>query len=264
LTELWIRYEFSGSTPNHLFRQYRKQDFPSYSDWGEHQKQNEKLMILTCYLVYSAEPFPSRNITVIVLEMMPLNHPTSKDAWPHAPPHRLSESGIYMVTVGTYGKQHLLTTSAKLQSIQDGLIKYAVQYGWIIEAWAVFSNHYHFVGRSSIPKEGDSVNLSQFLGHFHTKSATWLNKQDQVSGRKVWHNFWETRLTHQKSYLARLNYVHQNPVKHGLTTVANQYPFCSARKFESSAPASRIKSIYSIKTDRLKVIDDYEPVWLPE
>jgi REP element-mobilizing transposase RayT len=40
-----------------------------------------------------------------------------------------------------------------------------------------------------------------------------------------WHNFWETRLTHEGSYLARLNYVHQNPLKQGLVEVAKQYPW---------------------------------------
>ena len=35
-----------------------------------------------------------------------------------------------------------------------------------------------------------------------------------------------------KSYLARLNYVHQNPVKHGLVRVANQYRWCSAAWLE--------------------------------
>jgi putative transposase len=36
------------------------------------------------------------------------------------------------------------------------------------------------------------------------------------------YEFWDTRLTFEKSWFARLNYVHQNPVKHGLVPVANQ------------------------------------------
>ena len=59
------------------------------------------------------------------------------------------------------------------------------------------------------------------LGVLHTRTASWVNRLDKTSSRKVWHNFWETKLTYQKSYLARLNYVHQNPVKHGLAAMAN-------------------------------------------
>src|SRR6185295_13265442 len=44
---------------------------------------------------------------------------------------------------------------------------------------------------------------------------------DNATGRQVWYNFWDTKLTFENSYLARLNYVHQNPVKHGLVCIAN-------------------------------------------
>ncbi len=98
------------------------------------------------------------------------------------------------------------------------------------------------------------------LGLLHEKTAKWINRLDRSRGRQIWHNFWETKLTYHKSYLARLNYVHQNPVKHGLVVVANQYPWCSARWFERIARPAQVKTIYSLKTDRLKVYDEYEPV----
>jgi putative transposase len=66
-----------------------------------------------------------------------------------------------------------------------------------------------------------------------------------------------TKLTFERSYLARLNYVHQNPVKHGLVKVANQYPWCSAAWFERTASPAAVKTIYSFKTDKLKIDDDY-------
>ena len=80
----------------------------------------------------------------------------------------------------------------------------------------------------------------------------------QAPGRQVWFNFRETKLTHQRSYLARLNYVHQNAVKHGLVPVACQYPWCSAAWFEHTASAAMVKSIYRFKTDRIQVADEFE------
>jgi putative transposase len=75
----------------------------------------------------------------------------------------------------------------------------------------------------------------------------------------VWHNYWETRLTYQRSYLARLNYVHQNPVKHGLVPVASQYRWCSAAWFERTASTAQVKSIYRFKVDQVRVRDDFDP-----
>ena len=71
------------------------------------------------------------------------------------------------------------------------------------------------------------------------------------------------QLTYEKSYLARLNYVHQNPVKHGLVRVPSLYPWCSASWFERTAKPAQVKTIYRFKTDRLKILDDYDvaPEW---
>jgi putative transposase len=54
-----------------------------------------------------------------------------------------------------------------------------------------------------------------------------------------------------------LNYVHQNAVKHGLVTLANQYPWCSAPWFESNARCGFVKSVYSFKTNHINVPDDF-------
>ena len=66
-------------------------------------------------------------------------------------------------------------------------------------------------------------------------------------------------MTYEKSYLARLNYTHQNAVKHGLVPVADQYPWCSAAWFERTATPAQVKVIYSFKTERLEVHDEYTP-----
>jgi len=57
--------------------------------------------------------------------------------------------------------------------------------------------------------------------------------------------------------MVRLNYVHQNPVKHGLVTVANKYSWCSAAWFERIASPATVKSIYSFRTDKINIYDDY-------
>jgi len=183
----------------------------------------------------------------------------SEIPWPHAPPHRLVENGTYFVTVGTYLKAHHFKMVQRLDVLQRGLLSVAQDFSWNLEAWAIFSNHYHFVANSETDS-GDASTLSQMLGVLHTRTANWVNKLDDTPGRKVWHNFWETQLTHHNSYLARLNYVHQNPVKHGLVPVANQYPWCSARWLERVASPAIVRSIYRFKINRVRACDDFRPV----
>lgn len=185
-----------------------------------------------------------------------------KVSWPHAPLHQLSESGTYFVTVGTYRKEHHFRGAERLRVLHRGLLKTTHDFDWRLEAWAVFSNHYHFIAHSPA-SEDEAQSLSRMLGLLHEKTAKWINRLDHAPGRQVWHNFRETRLTYEKSYLARLNYVHQNPVKHGLVLVASQYPWCSASWFERVARPAQVKTIYSFKVDQLRAYDEYEvaPEW---
>jgi putative transposase len=157
--------------------------------------------------------------------------------WPHAPEHRLGEAGTYFVTAATYQKAHHFRGSARLEVVHRGLLTVARDFGWRLEAWAVFSNHYHLVGHS--PRDAET--LRAMLAKLHERTAKWVNKLDATPGRKVWHNFHDTRLTFEKSYLARLSYTHRNAVRHGLVPVANQYPWCSAAWFERVATPAEVK-----------------------
>ncbi len=119
----------------------------------------------------------------------------------------------------------------------------------------MFSNHYHFVGHAL----DDASPLKRFLTHLHADTAREINRRDDKLGRQVWYNFWDTELTFEKSYLARLNYVHQNAVKHGLVPVASQYRWCSAAWFERTATPAQVKTIYRFKTDTIRIQDDFAP-----
>jgi len=133
----------------------------------------------------------------------------------------------------------------------------AADAGWQLEAWAVFPNHYHFVAHS--PERDDGAKgLSTMLAQLHRKTAIWVNGLDDAKGRHVWHNFWETKLTYERSYLARLNYCRQNAVKHGVVRVANQYRWCSAAWFERTATAAQVKTVYGFRVDEMSVKDDYD------
>ena len=178
--------------------------------------------------------------------------------WPHAPTHQLAEGGTYFVTASTYQKEHHFRGPDRLAVLHRGLLKLAAQSGWHLEAWSVFSNHYHFVAHSPADTT-DASSLTAMLTELHSKTSIWVNRLDRTPGRQVWFNFRDTRLSFRQSYLARLNYVHQNPVRHGLVPVANRYPWCSAAWFERTASVAQVKSIYRFKTDQVRVDDDFEP-----
>ena len=107
-----------------------------------------------------------------------------------------------MVTAGTYGKIRYFSEPERLNVLTSRLMEYAKQYDWHLQAWAVLSNHYHFIGSSSNP-----ASLKEFICSLHTDTARHVNDLDKTTNRKVWYQYWDSHISYQKSYYARLNTV---------------------------------------------------------
>jgi putative transposase len=176
-----------------------------------------------------------------------------RESWPHAPPHYFTPKGVYLITAATLHRKQLFDSNAKLNLLRDTTFALAKNYQLILQAWAFFPNHYHLV----LSFENSATTHRIFVRHLHRELAERLNRMDTTARRRVMYEFWDTHLTFEKSWLARLNYVHHNAVKHGIVPVANQYPWCSAAWFESNARSGFVKSVYSFKTDAIKVPDDF-------
>ena len=129
-----------------------------------------------------------------------------------------------MVTCGTYLKLHHFHCAERLRYLCQYLLRLAVDYNWDVQAWAIFPNHYHFVALAS----PESRPLRSLIKTFDSDTAFAANQWDGVQGRKVWYQYWETELTYQRSYYARLSYVHRNAVLHGLVREPSLHPWCSA------------------------------------
>ena len=173
--------------------------------------------------------------------------------WPHAPKHWLFEPGIYMVTTGTYDKRPHLNTPDRRDFFNESLFAYAEEFGWSLKAWAILANHYHFIAASPT----NPNNLGKFLGKLHMKTAQTLNEEDASPRRKVWFQYWDSHITFEKSYLARLHYVHCNPAKHGVIDYAENYRWCSASWFARNATPAFVQTVKSFKTDQLDIPGDY-------
>lgn len=176
--------------------------------------------------------------------------------WPHAPIHRLEHRGTYIVTCATYRHEHYFRSAPRLTLLHNSLLALANEYGWLLQAWAVFSNHLHFVAVSpEVP-----ATLRRLMTHLKGDTARRVNQLDATPGRTVWYQYRDTLLTNQRSYMARLRYVAENPVHHRLVADACTYPWCSAAWFRNTASRSFYESVARFKIDGVHVADDFEPV----
>jgi putative transposase len=160
--------------------------------------------------------------------------------------------GAVIVTAATYHKQNFFQGEVRLRMLQSTLLRHAHALEWRLQAWAVFPNHYHFVAIA--PGDGS---LPRLIHRIHAASAHVINREDSCLGRPVRYRYWDTSITEEKSYLARLAYVHRNAERHGVVKSAEAYPYCSASWFLTQAERPFYETVMSFKIDRVNVVDDF-------
>ena len=173
--------------------------------------------------------------------------------WPHSPNHQMDGFGIYMITSGTYQKQHFLQESKRRTDFCSLLFQIMLKYKLELQAWAVLSNHYHLI----IQVPNGNLDLKKAITELHRTCALRLNRLDNTPGRKVWFNYWDSMITYPQSYYARLHYVHTNPVHHRIVPNAGLYPHCSYSWFIQNAPKVFVNRILQMDSSRIRVNDEF-------
>jgi putative transposase len=158
-----------------------------------------------------------------------------------------------MVTGATYKKNPFLSSSEKKEHFLCVLFERLEIIEWRLDAWAILPNIYHFIAQSSDFTE----NLSSTMRAIHSINGKYINALDKTPGRRVWYNYWDTCITHEGSYLARLHYVHVNPVKHGIVDCPEDYGFCSYDWFMRNSDSSHRNKVFHQPMELINVKDDF-------
>ncbi len=176
--------------------------------------------------------------------------------WHHSPPHLFIPGCSYIITASTLHKKMFFHEPESLYSLQEDILNSFVREGWTIEAWAIFPNHYHLITRSPIERERANK-LSKIINSIHSRTARELNKSEDAAGRRIWFQYFDTCLTFEESYYARLAYVHRNAVHHGIVNLPEDYHWCSAKWFLNSASRGFVNKVLSYQSERVKIEDGF-------
>ncbi|OQC22900.1 MAG: hypothetical protein BWX70_02990 [Verrucomicrobia bacterium ADurb.Bin070] len=108
-------------------------------------------------------------------------------------------------------------TDARIQPAKAG------QPGPCLLAWVVMPNHYHLLVSC-----GDILGLLHELGRLHGRISHLWNGEDGQRGRQIWCKAAETAMKSDRHACVTLNYIHHNPVKHGVCAKWQDWPYSSA------------------------------------
>jgi len=149
-----------------------------------------------------------------------LNRLTMLKRYQHRPAHLLLDKTSYFITGSIYQKRELLNDQLKVKLIAM-LHQTFTEFCWTLEHWVVLNNHYHLMAFSE-----KGVDLPTIIARVHYQSGQLIRKVHS-SDLPVWWNYWDYCPRDEKDYFIRLNYLLNNPVKHGYTKNLTDYPFSS-------------------------------------
>jgi putative transposase len=140
----------------------------------------------------------------------------------HSPPHVPAPEGFRIITGACYEHRELLAAPDRLAWFEQQLLEAINKLGSICAAWCVLPNHYHILVKV------DSVRgLSKGLGQLHGRTSFEMNRADDARGRKVWYRCQDRAMRSERHYFVTMNYIHNNPVKHGYVPKWQKWPYSS-------------------------------------
>jgi putative transposase len=159
----------------------------------------------------------------------------------HAPPHfEYAGEQRFIISASCFEHKSIIGAShERMLECENALIAICRALEVYLYAWCVLPNHYHLLVRTDAVK----VLLAE-LGKFHGSSSFRWNGEDGSRGRKVWFRAVERSMRSLAHYLATLNYIHHNPVKHGYTSKWQDWPYSSAAEYLEKVGAEKARGIW--------------------
>lgn len=157
----------------------------------------------------------------------------------HSPPHRVGDTCYYHITAACYEHRPVVGHSSdRMSEFEKSLLETVRPLCEQVVVWALLPNHYHLLVRTL-----DIKRLLKQLGRLHGRTSFEWNGQESRRGRKVWCNVVETAIKSEGHFWATLNYVLNNPVRHGYVQQWLDWPYSNAADYLASvgrATAERI------------------------
>jgi putative transposase len=146
--------------------------------------------------------------------------------------------GTFFLTLVTYQRMPLFSNPENIHSLRFALSTTRLEMPFEILGAVVLPEHIHFLW--TLPP--NDSNYSRRVGRLKVlftqslRGKKTLPKQVSISRQKhresdVWQRrFWEHTIQHEADLAKHLDYIHYNPVKHGLVVCPHQWKYSSFHK----------------------------------
>lgn len=129
--------------------------------------------------------------------------------------------GTYFFTLASRRREPCLADDGTRKALRDAIATTRQRWPFEINAWVLLPDHLHCLW--TLPEED---------ADFSKRWSTIKRLTTQSLGRSVWQlRFWEHFIRNEQDYAAHLDYIHWNPVKHGLAARPADWPYSTFHRY---------------------------------
>lgn len=140
-----------------------------------------------------------------------------------------SPGGKYFFTVVTKNRKPWFNNENHIDCLRQAFRQTLLEKPFVIEAIVILPDHLHCIWQ--LP-QGDSDFSSRWREIKKRVSRDLDRQTNHRNERQVWQRrFWEHQIRDEIDWQNHLDYIHFNPVKHGLVQQVKDWPWSSFHKF---------------------------------
>jgi putative transposase len=153
----------------------------------------------------------------------------------------LAAGATYFFTVVAYHRQAILCYDLLRHALRDAIESVRLARPFVIDAWVLLPDHLHCIW--TLP-EGDadfSTRWAMIKRKVSLACAATYKQENLLTASKqkhrestIWQRrFWEHQIRDDDDddFSRHLDYLHYNPVNHGLVTQVNEWPYSSFHRY---------------------------------
>ncbi len=142
------------------------------------------------------------------------------------------DGGIYFFTLVTYRRQNILTDPQSRRILRAVIEDVRQRHPFVIDAWVLLPDHLHSVWTLPQGDNDFSRRWGLIKAGFSKRIKRRFHREDWMSSSRrkhreatVWQRrFWEHCMRDEADFRRHIDYVHWNPVKHGLVKNVQDWP----------------------------------------
>ena len=147
--------------------------------------------------------------------------------------------GTYFFTVVTYQRREILTDPESRAILREVINTVRRRYPFIIDAWVLLPDHIHSIWTLPTGDNDYSKRWGMVKAGFSKQAKTRFHREEWINNSKakrnegtIWQRrFWEHQIRDDSDYRRHMDYLHYNPIKHGLVKNVIDWPHSTFHRY---------------------------------